>query len=355
MRRRGTRAGPRAPPYDDGMLRVALRPRFLGLLALMVAATVVCGLLASWQWDRAHRALTSRDEGPARLGQIQDVTGVGDAVTNEVVGGIVTARGSFEADQQIVVPGRRIDGTDAVIVVTALHVAEPDGTTAVLPVARGWMPAAEALDEDGGVRADAIPSAPSGEVEVEGRLEASEAATGGIEDGVASEIATPMLVNAWGGPMYAGYVAQTSAADGLRPMPVATSEFRAGLDWQNLGYALQWVLFGAFFLYLWWRSVRTAHLDELADARERLQAELEEEERDGDADASSAGSEASADSGADPADGDPAAAAGDSAAGASDSSAGATGARDAEPQPASVPVGPHATSDPIDPPKDPRP
>ena len=38
------------------MLRVALRPRFLGLLALMIVATIVCGLLA----DGSGTAPTAR-------------------------------------------------------------------------------------------------------------------------------------------------------------------------------------------------------------------------------------------------------------------------------------------------------
>ena len=84
-----------------------------------------------------------------------------------------------------------------------------------------------------------------------------------------------MLINEWGSPMYGGYIGQTSPAEGLAPMPEAESEFSRNLDWQNIGYSAQWVLFGGFFLYLWWRSVRTAHLDEQADQREALAAQLE--------------------------------------------------------------------------------
>src|SRR5699024_11938168 len=95
-----------------------------------------------------------------------------------------------------------------------------------------------------------------------------ESASAGIEDGVSTEIATTMLINEWGGPMYSGYIGQISPAEGLAPMPEAESEFSRNLNWQNIGYSAQWVLFGGFFLYLWWRSVRTAHLDEQAAQRE---------------------------------------------------------------------------------------
>ncbi|MGP9537663.1 SURF1 family protein [Brachybacterium sp. AOP43-C2-M15] len=259
------------------MLHVALRPRFLGLLALMVVATLVCGLLASWQWERAHRAITDKAAGSEQLGDLRQVIGVGDPVTNAIVGDIVTADGSYVPGEQVVVPGRNIDGTDAVLVVSALLVELEDGTEARLPVARGWMPAEELAGADGQLDPDLAPAPPTGTVEISGRLEASEAASGGVNGGAVGEISTPLLVNEWGSPMYAGYVSLGEPSGGLRPLPAAESEFSRGLDWQNIGYSLQWVMFGVFFLYLWWRSVRAAHLDEIAERRETIKAMLAEE------------------------------------------------------------------------------
>lgn len=260
------------------MLRVALRPRFLGLLALMVVATLVCGLLATWQWDRAHQAITDDADGAERRGALEDVLDVGDPVTNAIVGDIVTATGHYEPDHQIVVPDRHIDGTDAAIVVTALRVDLSDGSTSYLPVARGWMPADDLTGADGEIDPSLAPPVPSGEVEVTGRLEASESASGGVEDGVAPEIATTMLVNIWGSPMYAGYVAQVDPTAGLQPMPEAESTFSKGLNLQNIGYSFQWVIFGGFFLFLWWRSVRATYLDEAAERREAMQKLLGEDD-----------------------------------------------------------------------------
>lgn len=254
------------------MLRVALRPRFLGLLALMIVATLVCGLLATWQWQRAHRALTAAPETQQAV-PLDGLAAVGEPVTNAAAGRLVTVSGTFDPAEQVLVPGRRIDGVDAVIVVTSLHVTAADGTEARLPVARGWLPEDEVRGADGQVDAARAPTPPAGEVELTGRLEASEQAQAGIaDDGTAAQISTPLLVNAWGSPMYSGYVAQTSETAGLRPMPAADSAFSRGLNWQNLGYAAQWVIFGAFFLYLWWRSVRTRFLDEQADRLDALRA-----------------------------------------------------------------------------------
>ena len=260
------------------MLRVALRPRFLGMLALMVAATVVCGLLATWQWDRAHQVLTDQAAEPAQLGDIRGVLEVGDPVTNEIAGETVTATGSFVPGEQLLVPGRNVEGTEAVLVISSLLVELDDGTSARLPVARGWLPAAEVTDADGRIDPALVPAAPQGEIEISGRLEASEAASGGVEGSVVREIATPLLVNEWGAPMYAGYVSLDEPVGALRALPAAESDFSRGLNWQNIGYSFQWVIFGGFFLFLWWRSVRATYLDEAAERREAMQKLLGEDD-----------------------------------------------------------------------------
>ncbi|ATG52705.1 hypothetical protein CFK38_15100 [Brachybacterium vulturis] len=260
------------------MLRVALRPRFLGMLALMIVATLVCGLLATWQWDRAHQVITDQAAEPAQLGDLRGVLAVGDPVTNEIAGEIVTVTGSFVPGEQVIVPGRNIGGTPAVLVISSLLVDQGDGTRARLPVARGWLPAAEVTDADGRITPALVPAAPQGEIEISGQLEASEAASGGVDGGVAPEIATPMLVNEWGSPMYSGYVSLAEPSGTLRTLPEAESDFSRGLNWQNIGYSFQWVAFGGFFLFLWWRSVRATHLDEVADRREAMQKLLGEDD-----------------------------------------------------------------------------
>lgn len=249
-----------------GMLRVAIRPRFLGLLALMVAATVACGMLATWQWERAHRARVEDRAQPAAAVPLAELITVGEPVTNAAAGRVAQVRGVFVPEQQVLIPGRSIDGQDAVIVVTALEVSQPDGSTARLAVARGWIPQDRVTGADGSLDPDRVPAPPAGTVQVTGHLEASETARQGLREGSAQELSTQLLVNEWGGPMYAAYLAETSTAKGLRPMPLAQSAFSRGLDWQNIGYAAQWLIFGAFFLYLWYRTVRAQHLDELAEA-----------------------------------------------------------------------------------------
>ncbi|ATH97182.1 SURF1 family protein [Dermabacter jinjuensis] len=283
------------------MLRVALRPKFLGLLALMATATLVCGLLANWQFERATRALEARDEttsaAPVPIEELMDANA---PVTNAVQGRLASFTGEFVPSEQVLVPGREIDGHEAAVVVTNARITQGPLRGTSIPVARGYttVPSSEW---------DTLPELPAGARTIVVRLEASEEASGTVrreDDGGVATVGTlssTLLVNVWEGPMLAGYGALTNearqymagpgesdgasatAADAWRdlgPLPAAQSSFTSGLNLQNFGYMLQWILFGVFFLYIWWRSVRSTYLDEQAERRLELESRLAGESSD---------------------------------------------------------------------------
>lgn len=303
------------------MLRVALRPKFLGLLALMATATLVCGLLANWQFERATRALDARDEtqsaAPVPIEELMDAHA---PVTNAVQGRLASFTGEFVPSEQVLVPGREIDGHDAAVVVTNARITKGPLRGTSIPVARGYTTAPSS-------EWDPLPEPPTGERTIVVRLEASEEASGTVRreggGGVATvgTLSSTLLVNVWEGPMLAGYGALTNearqymagpgesdgasataaeagasdssakGADGadattadawrdLGPLPAAQSSFTSGLNLQNFGYMLQWILFGVFFLYIWWRSVRSTYLDEQAERRLELESRLAGESSD---------------------------------------------------------------------------
>ena len=283
------------------MLRVALRPKFLGLLALMATATLVCGLLANWQFERATRALDARDETQSAAPvPIEDLMDAHAPVTNAVQGRLASFTGEFVPSEQVLVPGREIDGHEAAVVVTNARITQGPLRGTSIPVARGYTTAPSS-------EWDSLPEPPTGSHEIVVRLEASEEASGTVrregDGGVATvgTLSSTLLVNVWEGPMLAGYGALTNearqymagpgesdgasatAADAWRdlgPLPAAQSSFTSGLNLQNFGYMLQWILFGVFFLYIWWRSVRSTYLDEQAERRLELESRLAGESSD---------------------------------------------------------------------------
>ncbi len=274
-------------PARRSFWAVATQPRMIGILLLLLLAAAACARLGVWQLDRAYEraqlaaqqeAAEARASGPSGLGELlPPQTGF----PGELVGREVWVSGTYEAEGQMLVTGRALDGRTGYLVLTPLRVSD-DGTSGeswaalsgapVLPVVRGWVASPD--------EASAL-AVPDGEVRVTGWLQASESTSGvpAGEDDRADQggppttdaIATGALVNRWGGPIYTGYVVLTSsdpeqvppAEGGPAPLPRPVIEGGSGVNLQNVFYALQWWVFGLFAVALWVRLVR----DEMAGGR----------------------------------------------------------------------------------------
>lgn len=131
-----------------------------------------------------------------------------------------------------------------------------------------WQaPAEDVTGEDGVLDPALAPAAPEGGPPL-GRLEAERVRLRRRRRRRGAGDRDPAAGQRVGLAMYAGYLALDEARGPLSALP-AESQFSRGLDWQNIGYSFQWVAFGVFFLYLWWRSVRTAYRDEPTTAARR--------------------------------------------------------------------------------------
>ncbi|MFB6888060.1 SURF1 family protein [Kitasatospora sp. NPDC056327] len=244
------------------MYRFLLTPRWLSGTALAVAAVAVCVWLGSWQLGRFEDKVSSHQEisraatdgGTPR--PIGDLLGADrPQVTTETLGRAVTVTGTFEPDHQLLVPNRVLDGRQGYYVLTPLRTA--DGRA--VAVVRGW-----AAGEPPAGRSTA--AVPDGEVTVTGRLQAGEtsgrggAVAGGLPDGRLGTINRAALLNKleledW----YDGWVSVDTAAEGLTPVPTVQPQGGDGLSlraFQNLGYTLEWFVFGGFVVFMWFRLVR---------------------------------------------------------------------------------------------------
>ena len=238
----------RRPPTT--MLRAAVRPRMLVLLVLLLAAAALCARLGAWQLDRAqvHGAAAAERHTAELVAApavpLDDVLVPQTTFTGDLVGRKVAVTGTYDADGQLLVTGRAHDGTTGLLVLTPLTTT--DG--AVLPVVRGWV--ATPADAD---------APPAGAVDVTGYLQASEQAGTGVADGQTDAISSAELLNSWGGPIYTGYLVVSSSdpaqCDSVALLDPPTKP-GAGLNIQNLAYAAQWWIFGAFAVLLWLRLVR---------------------------------------------------------------------------------------------------
>jgi surfeit locus 1 family protein len=247
------------------VLRTALKPRWLGLLAIVAAVMVVFCVLGLWQLNVA------RDKGRAQqisAAPTRAVTDLSAVLTPDApfpvdgTGRRITATGLYDGSAQVLVTPRRLRGQHGFWVVTPLVVR---ATGARIAVVRGFV-----TDP----RQAVVPSSTQ-LVTVSGTLAPGESPTG---DGAHPDPALPngqmafldlsALVNRWPGTLYNGFVfataeqpdltsAASTAVQRVPPPPLTGS----GLSWLNAGYALQWWAFALFAAFMWWRMVRDDYQD----------------------------------------------------------------------------------------------
>lgn len=257
-------------PDQAAFWRVARQPRWLALLGVVVVLCVAFGWLGRWQLDVArskehphHAATAPGSVSPSGAAALDAVTAPQQVFRTDMVGRAVTATGEFDASRQVLV-AKRQGGADGVWVVTPLRTA----TGALVPVVRGFAPST--AGQPAGPAAVAAP--PSGPVTVSGTLEPPDAPAGPGADTPAGTLGaadTADLVNRWGGPIYNVLLfgtAGSAGSAGLALVPAPAADGGGSLGLRNAAYALQWWLFAAFAVLLWWRMVRQDAADRLAAA-----------------------------------------------------------------------------------------
>ncbi|HEX6967748.1 MAG TPA: SURF1 family protein [Micromonosporaceae bacterium] len=257
------------------MYRFLFTPRWLGILALTLAAAAVMVLLGNWQLARYqerssinHRIETNSTATPAPLTQVLPGPGLrpataGAAPKDEIEYTRVTVTGRYDDANIVLVRGRSVSGRVGFEVLTPLVLS--DGS-AVL-VNRGWVPPAAG----GAMAQPQLPPTPTGEVTVTGLVRLSERRAGEVSrrDGrlETRRIAVSELARALPYPIYGGYLSLTEQDPPADPAFVAVP-LRYENNWQNGAYAAQWWLFAlAALVGFGWLVRREAH-DRKAGDRE---------------------------------------------------------------------------------------
>jgi surfeit locus 1 family protein len=247
------------------MWQVARRPRWIAMLALSLVIAGVFAWLGHWQIER------SIESGQVANPETETVKVLSDAVEpqspfyDSVGGQMVSVTGRFAADDFRVVSDRVNGGVEGWWLIGRL-VDDADGASVV--VALGWS-----ADEQGAVDAESAVATTS-DVTLTGRYSPSDAPSdGAFKDGLDTVVSVPALVNEWNGPVgdvYAGFVVASDPVGGLDAIDSAAPRTDVSLNWLNVFYAIEWVVFAGFAIFLWFRLVRDAferEIDEDAEAR----------------------------------------------------------------------------------------
>ncbi|WP_324615156.1 SURF1 family protein [Nesterenkonia sedimenti] len=260
------------PDSAPSLMATARQPKWIAMLLLALVIATVFVALSAWQFD-ASRSEHTYDHDTEEAVELTEVYEPVRPIGLDVADRIVNLRGEFVEDTQVMIADRLQDGEDGYWAVAAFRVAgSPDGQ--VIPVVRGWS---ENYDDAG--------PPPQGQLELQGRLLPTEAPGPGPRElpvGVLPTLSVAELINLWGEDSYSGFVVDFSeeaigASSTLEPVWVGPQPEDSEINWQNLFYAIEWIVFAAFAFYMWWRLVKDDHIRQQEEAR--LDREWEEQWR----------------------------------------------------------------------------
>jgi cytochrome oxidase assembly protein ShyY1 len=239
------------------------------LLLVLVLVTCFVGLSA-WQVDRAqHKNDVTDSAGVDELKDFNDVMDAQAPMPGILADQRVSLSGHWIPDAQVVIPGRVQDGDSGYWVVTmfapdgahlgeGVKVANAEKKTIAIPVVRGFT-----TDEDTAMNSEAR----DGQVELTARIGPIEGPVEGndLPDGQVHTVSTSQIINLFPDLLtYSGFLIPETAdgaaasvgTDGLEQVPTTTTRDEGGFDLQSAVYALEWIIFAAMALYMWFQLLR---------------------------------------------------------------------------------------------------
>ena len=232
------------------MLALLRTRRWQGFTAVVIVAIMGFGLLSRWQWSRAEDKRNEQQS--LAVSQLQPVTpGPLDDVAEFTA---VTVAGTYDPESRRLVRQRPLEGRNGFWVLEQL--VSDIGRVWVL---RGWTPAtARAQDSPG------VPSVHSAMVTVEGFARPLPEGTALIERGglpfdQVTEINSAQLPD----PGDMDWYLQARASqpvDPLVPVPLPEPD-----EFQNISYAIQWLLFAGVAITGWFFFLRREAKEERTD------------------------------------------------------------------------------------------
>jgi cytochrome oxidase assembly protein ShyY1 len=260
-----------APEIFPPTLReVMLRPKWIGVLLLCLVVAGIFAWLGQWQLARAVDTAPREEGATEQILPLGDVVQPGSYLTDPLVGQRVAASGSFVADDFLVVSSRFNDGAEGYWVTGQFRLDAE--TPASIAVAVGW---AETRDEADAAAAELNSAPPSG-LEVTGRIISDEGPVpppAGADPTEMIRMSPAALLSRWhdveGLDVYRQFVVADEPLGGLVDIHSPAPEVGSGVNWLNIFYAAEWVVFAGFAFYFWYRLAK----DEWEKELERLEDE----------------------------------------------------------------------------------
>lgn len=238
------------------MWSVARRPRWIAALIFALALAAAFAALGQWQLARSIQNGTTVKRPTETVFELSAIAKPQTPVTDKLDGQLVETTGHWVPSDYSLVADRLNRGESGWWLIGHFAADTTSGTSAGLAVALGWAPTE--------ARAKAAMEhvvEPTGKVSLNGRYNVSDAPSDSdFSKGHITTVSSAALLNSWKvadrGGIYGGYLTSSKAPAGFTtiysPAPVSSVQ----VDLLNIFYAIEWVVFAGFAIFLWYRLVR---------------------------------------------------------------------------------------------------
>ena len=261
----------RKPEYlgDPTLARVMRRPQWILALALALLVAAVFAWLGQWQMSNAIRTDAEQVVDTEIVRPLAEASTTGKGVPELGGGAIVEARGAFVAGDSTILSPRQNGGVAGAWIVGHFVTEAPEAEAGShLAVGIGWAP-----DEAAAQRVlnelEADPAFTESRL-LEGRYMPPEGPKIPDHDADPQQLQSMMparLADVWSyvdAPVYAGFLVMHDGPgaapllDGLDPIDSVAPLPPETVNWLNVFYAIEWVVFAGFAVFFWFRLTRDA-------------------------------------------------------------------------------------------------
>ena len=241
-------ASPRSSPsVASRFWALARTPKWIAALVLSLAIAGAFAALGQWQLERSIDNVSVSEIDTETAVALDEIAEPASGMTEVQAGRTVTVTGDLIVDDTVAFVDRP-DGFGGTGTWLVGHVITDDGVS--IAVALGSTQGGSGIGLTDDPRRDWV-----------GRyLPSEEPQASDFENGIRSSLSVAELVNLWAepGPVYAGFIVLDDPYVGLDPIRADAPVREATLNLLNVLYAIEWLLFGGFAIYLWYRLVRDA-------------------------------------------------------------------------------------------------
>jgi surfeit locus 1 family protein len=252
---------------------VARRPKWIAGLIFALAVAAVFALLGQWQLERTFTVIEPESDNEQVL-VLNQIATPGAPITAEAANALVSANIFLDQSNVFIVANRLQQSGEEIIegywlISNSDALLADNDSTGSLTVAIGFSESLELAEKarvelQEAILAQAFLESTGRYLQTEGPVAIADSE----KPYVLESLSLAQLVNLYSGEpvqSFAGFLAlDAEPGFGLERIDLPPQQAGTQVNWLTLFYAVEWVLFGAFAVFLWWRLVEDQRIREIS-------------------------------------------------------------------------------------------